>query len=418
MKFLATGAVGTALATVAYGLPKLEDLAKLEGLVNFKDVLSLKGDGDVPDLKSLLGAKTNDSKFDLTEVLSGFKLPVDIGGKGTEKGGFDLSDLKQGKLDLISCVLKVENEDVEFFTEVPVEILVLTTEQVEAGNSLVIVEEPSRGTLEISGDGTSFIYTGTEGSHADDTFTYEVQCEGNPNPKKTLTARVNMIFQNTAPVAADLTRFQISLNQIIDVFVLDQAFDIDGDALTVTAITMQPSAGSAEVVNGTFIRYFGQDNPDLLPVTIEYEISDGKGGTDRANITVEVPICFPLDSLIRLANGTDVPLASVTVDDQILCFPRKNNSWTGGTAAPQSCSVNTMDQMAREELGMGDAFTRIFYETSGGMTGTVRGYIDHLTFKVTTGQNVDGDTDFSYAATEPVRFVEVKVGDVLVLEVS
>uniref|UniRef100_A0A0G4GXG3 Uncharacterized protein n=1 Tax=Chromera velia CCMP2878 TaxID=1169474 RepID=A0A0G4GXG3_9ALVE len=50
------------------------------------------------------------------------------------------------------------------------------------------------------------------------------------------------------------------------------------------------------------------------------------------------------------------------------------------------------------------------------MTGTVRGYIDHLTFKVTTGQNVDGDTDFSYAATEPVRFVEVKVGDVLVLE--
>ena len=107
----------------------------------------------------------------------------------------------------------------------------------------------------------------------------------------------------------------------IKIYVLDNDEDEDGDQLEITDVGT-PTSNDDGSVNGTaiaedddgdgvddFISYTPSYSPDT--VTFEYTISDGNGGTDTAEVTVNVTgdksSCGPLTVRVEDPNGNLVP---------------------------------------------------------------------------------------------------------------
>lgn len=100
----------------------------------------------------------------------------------------------------------------------------------------------------------------------------------------TLTLSVSAV--NDAPVAQnDLAATPVNAPTTINVLANDS--DVDGDALTVTSASVDPAFGTVTVnPNGTLA--FNPANNVSGPVTIQYTISDGQGGTASATVTVNI----------------------------------------------------------------------------------------------------------------------------------
>jgi hypothetical protein len=130
---------------------------------------------------------------------------------------------------------------------------------------------------------------------------------------------------NTAPVAAN-DGAATPMNTVVDINVLANDVDADGDPLAITNVST-PGSGSATDLGNGLIRYtptggfVGGD-------TFTYTISDGNGGTDTASVTVTVtwvnsppvaqndsaatPVNLPVD-INALANDTDPDGDTLTV---------------------------------------------------------------------------------------------------------
>jgi len=99
---------------------------------------------------------------------------------------------------------------------------------------------------------------------------------------------------------------------LVNIPVLANDTDIDGDTLGVTAVSDPPNGTAA--INGTTVDY----TPDagyLGDDTFTYTVSDGKGGTDTGSVTVtitEVPPYVVVDGYVYSDTNDDV--ASTTVD--------------------------------------------------------------------------------------------------------
>ncbi|MEO9326258.1 ThuA domain-containing protein [Nocardioides sp. C4-1] len=97
--------------------------------------------------------------------------------------------------------------------------------------------------------------------------------------------RVEGTDVNRPPLAADDTANTVQATAV-DVAVLGNDSDPDGDTLTVTEVT-DPAGGSAAVNADGTVRY----TPDATFTgtdTFDYTVSDGNGGTDTARVTVTV----------------------------------------------------------------------------------------------------------------------------------
>src|SRR5690606_22041321 len=126
-------------------------------------------------------------------------------------------------------------------------------------------------------------FTGT------DTFTYTVVDSAGNSATGTVTITVVDGAANRPPVAVDDTA-RVFKRDYVEINVLHNDSDPDGDALTVTGILN--SSGRADIsinTDGTvlYVPIPGYVGPD----SFEYEISDGRGGTSRA--TVQVTIHLP-----------------------------------------------------------------------------------------------------------------------------
>ena len=166
----------------------------------------------------------------------------------------------------------------------PITIDVLANDSDLEGDALSITDINLIGTAgSVTNNGTNLTYTPAAGFSGTDTFTYTVS-DGNGG-SATATVAVDVI--NQAPVAADdaFTVAEDSGATILDVLANDT--DVNGDALTITAVT-QPAAGIGSVVNnGTNLSF--TPAPDFNgPATFSYTTSDGNGGTATANVSVNV----------------------------------------------------------------------------------------------------------------------------------
>ncbi len=93
------------------------------------------------------------------------------------------------------------------------------------------------------------------------------------------------VAPNQSPVA--LADSAVTLKNVaVTIDVLANDYDPDGDPLTITQVTT-PSTGSAQIILGKEIRYTPASGFTGI-ATFSYTISDGRGGTASAGVTVQV----------------------------------------------------------------------------------------------------------------------------------
>jgi len=164
----------------------------------------------------------------------------------------------------------------------PVTILVLSNDTDPDGNVLVVqsVTQPLHGTVVSSG--TSAIYAPDPNYFGVDSFTYIIS-DGNGG-RSTAVVTIEVLPVNDPPVAQDDSQTTRE-DSPVAILVLSNDSDPDGDNLAVQSVT-QPDTGSV-VNNGTGVVY--TPDPDFNGVdSFSYTVSDSKGGTSTARVTVLV----------------------------------------------------------------------------------------------------------------------------------
>ena len=166
--------------------------------------------------------------------------------------------------------------------DVPVTIAVLENDSDPDGDPLLIgsLTQPLHGRAVLSGD--AIIYTPERNFNGTDSFTYTVT-DGNGG-RDTATVVITVAAINDPPVGRDDSTGTVEdVSITIDVLVNDS--DVDGDTLTIGAVT-QPVAGSL-VNNGSDLTYTPE--PEFNGIDrFTYTVSDGNGGTASATVTVTV----------------------------------------------------------------------------------------------------------------------------------
>ncbi len=171
-----------------------------------------------------------------------------------------------------------------------------------------IVNGPGSGTLTNNGDGT-VTYTPGANYNGSDSFTYTVQDNsGAISNEATVSIGVDPV--NDAPTAAD-DALNTPEDTPVNIDVLANDSDVDGDTLTVESFTQPTNGIVTENPDGTLTYtpaadYIGSDS-------FNYSISDGQGGTDTAAVTVNVG---PVNDAPAAADdsGTTPEDTPVTVD--------------------------------------------------------------------------------------------------------
>ncbi|MGL4637889.1 MAG: Ig-like domain-containing protein [Beijerinckiaceae bacterium] len=163
-----------------------------------------------------------------------------------------------------------------------VNIAVLGGDSDVDGDTLTVTSAAApNGTVTIKPDGT-VDYVPNANFSGTDTITYTISDGKGGTATSTVTVTVAAV--NDLPVANNDTASTLE-DTSVDITVLGNDTDLDGDTLTVT---------SASATNGTVVIGAGgvlTFTPDLNyhgPATINYTISDGKGGTASASVAITV----------------------------------------------------------------------------------------------------------------------------------
>jgi len=193
------------------------------------------------------------------------------------------------------------------------------------------------GTAAVSGGGTTVTYTApaTTGTA---TFTYTISDGRGGTSSATVTVTVNPAA-NIAPTAVNDAASVLASNAVvIDVRTNDT--DPDGDTLTVTAVSAVTGGGTAAVSGG------GATVTYTAPATggskmFTYTVSDGRGGTSSATVTVAVnvlPIAMNDSASVVTTNAVVIPVLSndTDADGDSLTVTSVSAVTGGGTATIQS----------------------------------------------------------------------------------
>jgi hypothetical protein len=171
-------------------------------------------------------------------------------------------------------------------TAKPVTIAVLANDSDPDGDPMTVtgVTKPANGTAAINSTTPNTVtYTSKTGFTGNDTFSYTVSDGkgGTASAKVTVTVSTP---PNQPPVAADDTA-STSKNKSVTIAVLANDSDPDGDPLTITSVSIA-SNGS---VAATATRVTYTPNKNFLGTdSFTYSITDGRGGTASARVTVSV----------------------------------------------------------------------------------------------------------------------------------
>ncbi len=288
-----------------------------------------------------------------------------------------------------------------------IEIPVLDNDADIDGDRLRVrsVSPAEHGTAEVAADGANVSYLPDPNYHGPDRFSYVV---ADPDGlADTATVEVTVTPVNDAPEAAD-DRATTPEDQAIEIPVLDNDADIDGDRLRVRSVSPAEHGATAVGANGANVSYVPDPNyhgPDRFT----YVVADMDGLADTASVEVTVtpvndgpaavgtipdqaldegggevtveltPFFSDIDgdALAYSAESSDAEVVTATVSGATLVLApvvygdavvTVTATDPGGLAATQRVAVGVSDRAAREVLN--DAFAAMArsYLSSARMT--------------------------------------------------
>ena len=168
--------------------------------------------------------------------------------------------------------------------DTPVSIAVLANDTDVDGDSLSVttVSVPAHGSAAANLDGT-ITYTPAANYNGTDTFTYAISDGHGGTSGATVTVTVTGV--NDAPVAAN-DAATTTEDTPVNITVLANDTDVDGDSLSVTSVSLPAHGAAAINLDGT-IRYTPAANYNGSDV-FTYMIGDGHGGTATGTVNVTV----------------------------------------------------------------------------------------------------------------------------------
>ncbi len=168
------------------------------------------------------------------------------------------------------------------------------------------------GTITISANGSYSFAPVANYTGAIPVITYTVNDGAGGTDISTLTLSIVAVNDPPTPVA-DVASTPVNA-PLLNINVLGNDSDPDGDTLTVMGATLNPALGSV-VVNPDGTISFTPALNVSGPVIITYTVSDGHGGSVTATLTINVGTNNPPDSLDKtVTTAEDTPIALTLTD--------------------------------------------------------------------------------------------------------
>ncbi|GAA4594007.1 putative repeat protein (TIGR01451 family) [Actinoplanes octamycinicus] len=262
---------------------------------------------------------------------------TDPGFSGTDTFDYTIDDNRNGRATATVTVLVANAPPVvadvvtstAYRTAKPLPVLAGAADPNGDPLSVIGATDPAHGVVVRNPDGT-LTYMPDAGWSGSDSFTFTV----GDNRGGTDTGTVTVVVANAPPVARpDAVTLPAGLPATIDVLVNDD--DPNGDPLTVS-VDVAPLHGVATVSGG---RIVFQPAPGWSGAdTLHYTITDGRGGTSGATVTIGLVNAPPTARPDTASTPTDtaVPIAVTANDDDPNGDPVTLLSWTtaaNGTVA-------------------------------------------------------------------------------------
>jgi hypothetical protein len=213
---------------------------------------------------------------------------------GTDRFGYTIEDGRGGSASAIVTVTVAPapnrppvavDDAASTAAGAAVTIDVLANDSDPDGDALSVTAatQPAGGTATVSGN--AIVYVPAAGFAGTDRFTYTID-DGRGGTASALVTVVVAPPTNRPPVALD-DDVLIGSAQPVLIDVLANDSDPDADPLAIIAVTA-PAFGSAVVSGGSILYTPGANFLGLD--TFSYTISDGRGGTDTAVVTITLII--------------------------------------------------------------------------------------------------------------------------------
>ncbi|NRQ41595.1 DUF4347 domain-containing protein [Rheinheimera sp. YQF-2] len=175
------------------------------------------------------------------------------------------------------------------------------------------------GSVSISADGLTLLYTPAQDFVGTDTLSYGVSDSNNGSAGATVTVEV---YYNRPPVVTNATA-DTNNKTAIDIDVLANASDPDGDALVISSAGAQ--TGTVSITAAQTLRYTplpGFSGTD----TVSFSVSDNRGGSSSGEVVISVT-AYEVITVVNKSSGGAVngwpllllALLAVARQRQILC---------------------------------------------------------------------------------------------------
>jgi VCBS repeat-containing protein len=263
------------------------------------------------------------------------------------------------------------NEDVALTVAAPG---VLANDTDADGNPLAAQLEsgPAHGTLVFNSNG-SFTYTPDADFNGADSFTYRVNDGEDDSNVATVDLTINAV--NDAPDAVDDSA-TTNEDAAVTIAVRANDADVDGDFLTVESVTQGADGTVAINADGTVtytpdLDFFGTD-------TFTYTVSDGRGGSDTATVTVKV------NAVNDAPDAQDDAYA--VLEDELLAVDLDGGVLANDADVDNVLTAQVVDDVDNGTLTLG-ADGSFFYAPDADFSGT-----DTFTYRVFDGEFEDTAT--------------------------
>jgi large repetitive protein len=179
------------------------------------------------------------------------------------------------------------------------ELAVLSNDTDADGDTLTISQVSADfGQVTISSDMTKIIYTPAVDFIGSDTLIYGVSDSKGGTASAQATV---VVYFNQAPLVTQVTA-STNDRTAIDINVLANASDADGDTLSITVAAA--TEGTVTITNGTMLRYVPKAGFDGID-RVSFTISDGRGGVAQGEVQVTVN-AYEVITVVNKSSGGSV----------------------------------------------------------------------------------------------------------------